>query len=95
MYKLLIDKDSEDKWLHALCLITDDINAGEQSIQRIVKTEHTMHDGKVTTRETKVVNKRFNYEQVKNRVYKLAEQCGDIYKEVEVEVTGRAMTKII
>jgi len=95
MYQLLIDEASEDKWLHALCIITDDINEEEQSLQRIVKTEHPMNDGKVVTRETKVLNKRFTYERVKNKVYKLAEQCGDIYKEVEVEVTGKAMTKII
>lgn len=75
-------------YLKALCIISESLTEEENSLHKVVTLEEN-------NRQIKVMNNRYKYEAIKAKLYRAVEQTGDLYKEVEVEVGGKAITKVI
>jgi hypothetical protein len=86
MYDFLKDTD-EVGYLKALCIISESLQAEEETLHKVVENENK--------RQIKVMNRRYTFDQIKAKLYRLSEQAGDIYKEVEVEVGDKALTKVV
>lgn len=85
-----IKSTDEEGYLKALCIISESLSSSEDNLHKVVTLEENNRQTQV-----KVHNQRYTYEQIKAKLYRAVEQTGDLYKEVEVEVGGKAITKVI
>lgn len=88
LIKFLQETD-EEGYLKALCIISESLQPQEVQLHKVVENPENHN------RQIKVHNYRYSYESIKAKLYRVMEQTGDIYKEVEVAVGDKALTKVI
>lgn len=97
LYQLMASTDNtEYNYLHALFrILNDKYDALKYQVAETVTKEYAGYMGKMTKSTTEFHDMRFDYDLLKRRVYKIAEEAVDIKKVVEVEPSGKTMSGVV